>query len=845
MELVYSWLKEYVDVDLPIVDLANALTMLGMEVENVRLVGYPRPGGKNTGVTFHGLEWDPEKFVVARVDEVKAHPNADRLVLCRLFDGKEELTVLTGAPNLYPYKDKGSLAQPLKVAYAREGANLYDGHKPGQELTTLKRLKIRGVESFSMICSEKELGISEEHEGVMILDATAPEGTSLVEYMGDAVFEIAILPNMVHCANVIGVAREVAAYLKKPLKFPDTTLQSKGPSISDKISVEIMNTDLNPRFVVGLLQNVKVQPSPYWVQYRLRLAGMRPINSIVDATNYVMLEAGEPLHAFDYDVLVQRAGGKVPKIITHTAKKGEKLTTLDDVKRELDDFTELVCDSAGALSIAGVMGGLESEVTDQTTNVLLEGASWNFINIRKTIASQRLNSEAAYRFSRNVHPALAETGVRIGLQRMAAWSGGKIAEGLVDVYPNPRIDPIITISESDVERMLGIQLKAKTIAALLERLEFVCTVEKDLIKAQSPAYRTDIGEGVVGKADVIEEVARMFGFDNIPPTRLQAELPPQRGNSSEERDRLTQDTLANLGLQEVISYRLTSPESEQRLYPASSQPDVPSYVEIQNPIAVEKRVLRRSLMASVLEALERNIRQQDRLLFFEIGPVFLPNKDELLPDEPTRLAIALSGLRYPSAWDQNESQRLDFFDLKGLLEALLKALHIKEYTFTADLHPSFHPGKCALLSIGKDQIGWLGELHPKVKENYAFLDAPVLAADLDLDLLYTLSPKDFVASPLTLYPPIIEDLAMIVQEGTTSAEIEKVILSTGGFLLKQVDLFDIFRGEQIGAGNKSMAYRLTYQAPNRTLTDKDVGKLRIRIINLLEKELGAKVRKAD
>ncbi|MDO9545186.1 MAG: phenylalanine--tRNA ligase subunit beta [Pelolinea sp.] len=845
MELVYSWLKEYVDVDLPIVDLAHALTMLGMEVENVRLLGYPKPDGGNTGISFHGLEWDPEKFVVARVDEVMAHPNADRLVLCRLFDGKDELSVLTGAPNLYPYKGKGPLAQPLKVAYAREAAKLYDGHKSGQELTTLKRLKIRGVESFSMICSEKELGISEEHEGVIILDSTAPEGTPLVEYMGDAVFEIAILPNMVHCANVIGVAREVAAYLKKPLKFPDTTLLSKGPSITDKISIKIINADLNPRFVVGLLQGVKAQPSPYWVQYRLQLAGMRPINSIVDATNYVMLEAGEPLHAFDYDVLLKRAGGETPKIITRTARKGEKLTTLDDVERELDDFTELVCDSAGALSIAGVMGGLESEVTDQTTNVLLEGASWNFINIRKTVASQRLNSEASYRFSRNVHPALAETGVRIGLQRMAAWSGGTIAEGLVDEYPTPRVDPIIVISESDVERILGIQLKAKEIAVLLERLDFVCTIENDLVNAQSPAYRTDIGKDVIGKADVIEEVARLFGFENIPPTRLQAELPPQRGNRSEERDRLIQDTLANLGLQEVISYRLTSPESELRLYPAGSEPEVPQYVEIQNPIAVEKRVLRRSLIASVVEALERNIRHQERLLLFEIGPVFLPNKDELLPDEPARLAIALSGLRHPNTWDQKGIQLLDFFDLKGILEALLDALHIKEYVFTADTHPSFHPGKCALLSIGEDQIGWMGELHPKVKENYSFLEAPVLAAEIDLDMLFTLSPKDFVTTPLAAYPPVIEDLAMIVPEGTTSAEIEKVILSTGGILLKQVNLFDIFRGEQIGAGNKSMAYRLTYQAPNRTLTDNDVGKLRIRIINQLEKELGVIVRKAD
>ena len=845
MELVYSWLKEYVDVNLPIVDLAHSLTMLGMEVENVRLVGLPKPEGKNTGITFHGLAWDPEKFVVARVDKVMPHPNADRLVLCQLFDGKEELTVLTGAPNLYPYKGKGQLDQPLKVAYAREGAKLYDGHKPGHVLTTLKRMKIRGVESFSMICSEKELGISEEHEGVIILDDTAPEGSPLVDYMGDAVFEIAILPNMVHCANVIGVAREVAAYLNKPLKFPDTALPVGGTPMKGKISIEIKNNELNPRFVVGLLQGVKAQPSPYWVRYRLQLAGMRPINSIVDATNYVMLEAGEPLHAFDYDILVKRAGGKSPTIITRTPKKGEKLTTLDEIERELDDFTELVCDTSGPLSLAGVMGGLESEVSDQTTNVLLEGASWNFINIRKTVASQRLKSEASYRFARNVHPALAETGVRLGLQRMTAWSGGEIADGLVDIYPTPRVDPIVTISEADVERLLGVHIKAKKIAALLERLEFKCTVNNDLVNAQSPAYRTDIGEAAIGKADVIEEVARLYGFDKIPPTRLQAELPPQRGNAAEERDRLVQDTLASLGLQEIISYRLTNPEAEQRLYPAHSQSETLHYVEIQNPISVDKRVLRRSLLASVLEALERNIRQRERLTLFEIGPVFIPKEEELLPDEPFRLAVALSGLRHPNAWDTETPVNLDFFDLKGIIEALLQALHIDEYTFAINSHASFHPGKCALLTIGKEKIGWLGELHPKVIENYGFLEAPVLAADLDLELLCTFSPKDFIATPLAVYPPIIEDLAMIVSEETLSAEIEKVIYASGGFLLKQVELFDIFRGEQIGEGKKSMAYRLTYQAPNRTLTDKDVGKLRVRIIKQLEKELSAKVRKAD
>ena len=852
MELVYSWLKEYVDINVSLTALGNALTMLGMEVEDVRMVGLPHPEDKTAGITFHGLEWDREKVVVARVDEVMPHPNADRLVLCRLFDGGKEYIVLTGAPNLYEYKGTGPLAKPLKVAYAKEGARLYDGHKPGQELTILKRMSIRGVDSFSMICSEKELGISDEHEGVMLLDSAAPEGTPLADYMGDAVFSIAIMPNMIHCSSVIGIAREVAAYFNKSLRAPDTSLPETGQPITGKAGIQITNPELNPRFVAGLLSGARAQPSPCWVQYRLRLAGMRPINSTVDATNYVMLESGQPLHAFDYDVLLKRAGGKAPDIITRTAQKGETLTTLDGAPHKLDDFTELVCDTAGALSIAGVMGGLESEISDDTQNILLEGAAWNFINIRRTVASQRMHTEAAYRFARNVHPALAELGVRLCLKRMAEWSGGQIAAGLIDEYPKPYQDPLVTISEADVERLLGIQIPAKEVAALLSRLGFECKVSGASVEAKSPSYRTDIAGGVVGKADVIEDVARLYGYDKIPAVRLSDELPPQRGNPAEERDRAFQDALAGLGLQEVVSYRLTSPEAEARLYPPDARPDAQPYVEMQNPIAEDRRVMRRSLLASVLEALERNIRHRERLALFEVGPVFIPADGQLLPNEPARLTIAMSGLRYPTAWDQADGSLIDFYDLKGVVEALLNRLHIKDYTIEAAEHPvgiaehpAFHPGKCALLKAGGEEIGWLGELHPKVKENYHFLPPAVLAADLDMDKLYSLSAGRFESAAVPAYPPVIEDLAVIVSESALNARIVSAIQQAGGFLLKRVDLFDIFRGKQVGAGNKSLAYRLTWQAPNRTLTDQEVGKLREKVIQKLEKELKAKVRQAE
>jgi phenylalanyl-tRNA synthetase beta chain len=417
------------------------------------------------------------------------------------------------------------------------------------------------------------------------------------------------------------------------------------------------------------------------VQSRLRLAGMRPINSLVDATNYVMLEIGQPLHAFDYDVLVQRVGGKAPTIITRPAKPGERLTTLDGVERKLDPFTIMVTDTAGALSLAGVMGGAESEITENTRNVLLEGATWNFVNVRKTITAQRLNSEAAYRYARGIHPALAMEGVQLGLERMAEWSGGQIAAGLVDAYPKPAVDPLVSVRPQDVRRYLGIDLSVREIAELLKKLEFECRIQGETVLAKTPPHRLDIGEGVVGLADVLEEIARMYGYGNIPATRLADTLPPQRNNPSLESEEKVKNILAGLGLQEVIAYRLTTPEREARLRPDNRPQDDLPYVRLQNPITPERVVMRHSLLASVLEILERNIRLRERLALFEVGPVFIPQAGQELPNEPARLAIALSGLRGVPAWDKTETDNMDFFDLKGILEALLAEIHLPELTF--------------------------------------------------------------------------------------------------------------------------------------------------------------------
>lgn len=843
MKLVLSWLKEFVDIDCSIEELAHTMTMIGLEVESIQLIGLPKPEGDHLENVYTGLTWEKDKVVVAEVTEVMPHPNADRLVLCKLNDGQGEQTVLTGAPNLYEYKGKGPLSKPLKVAYAREGTTLYDGHQPGKVLATLKRMKIRGVESSSMICSEKELGISEEHEGVIILDDDAPVGTALVDYMGDAVIEVAILPNMVRDACMLGAAREIAAATNKPLRHPQPKLQGTGSKIEGEVKIDITDPDLNPRFVFGMVRNATAQSSPYWVQKRLRLAGMRPINSMVDATNYVMLEVGEPLHAFDYEVLKKRAGGKAPTIITRAAKKGEHLTTLDDIDRELNDFTILVTDTAGPLALAGVMGGLESEITDSTTTILLEGASWNFINTRRTVSAQKLPSEAGYRFSRNIHPALSKLGVELCLSRIAEWSGGEIASGLVDAYPQPYKDPTIKISPEDVMHLIGISLSVQDIADLLTRLEFICKVEGDHVSVQCPPHRTDIGEGTTGKADLMEEITRLYGYEHIPSCLIADELPPQQANKQTEFETLIKSILVSIGLQETINYRLTSPEEEACISLEESITPDEEYVELLNPISQDKRVMRSTLIPQMLANLGKNIRNADKIELFEVGPVFLRNGKEILPKEEYHLCIGLTGLEQKKTWNSKEDRKLDFYDLKGIIEALLNALHVEAIVFKPGDHSLFHPGKCAALYCEDQEIGTLGEVHPVIAERYTLEENGALIADINLDLLAKVIPPSFRSKPVSTYPPVLEDLAMIVPEDMPSSEVEAVIRNAGGELLTDVVLFDVFKGDQIGGGKKSLAYNLVFQAYDRTLTDKNVEKTREKIIKALEHQIQAVVRK--
>ncbi len=849
MKVPLSWLREYVDVDQGPEALARALTFAGLEVEGLHFVGVPLPeSAPEAKVT--GLAWDRDAVVVGDLLEVEAHPDAERLVVARVEAGGGVLTTVTGAPNLFPYAGRGPLETPLKVAVATEGATVLDYRQRDPQPRRIERAAIRGVESVCSICSEKELGISDAHEGVIVFDADAPPaGTPLADYAGDLVIDVQITPNMARDACILGVAREVAALTGAALRAPDYEVMAAGPPVEDKIRIEIREPDLNPRFTATLLEGVAIGPSPYWLQRRLRLAGMRPINNIVDVTNYVMLELGQPLHAFDYDVLVERAeraGGEPPTLITRLPGPKEALRTLDltadDPPRRLDDFTILVADRAGALSLGGIMGGEESEVSGRTTRVLLEAAAWNFINIRRTTRSQQIDSEAGYRFSRGVHPEQAARGNLRGIELMRRLAGGTVAAGMVDEYPRPAPAVVVELPLAEIERALGLAIPRAEVERILRALEFGIEPAGDLLRVTVPDHRLDVGEGVVGIADLIEEISRIYGYERIPETQIADSIPPQRGNPELEVEERVRDLLVDLGLQEVITYRLTTPEAETRARPPAAPADERPYVTLENPTSQERRVLRHELLPALLEVAERNARQRPALALFEIGQVFLPRDGDPLPAEPRRLALLLAGEREPRSWDRPAPEPMDFYDLKGVLDALLADLHAGEVRYEPARGVGFHPGRCARLEVAGRSLGLFGEVHPEVRAAYELPYAAVLAAELDFEALAAAIPDRHPIRPLPRYPAVYEDLALVVDEALAAAAVETEIRDAGGELLRAVELFDVYRGEQVAPGKKSLAYRLTYQSDEGTLTDQAVAELRRRILERLGGALGAELR---
>ena len=830
MKVPLSWLKDYVDITVPVEELAERLTLAGLEVANIEQVG---------------AEWDRDTIFVGEILEIKPHPNADRLVLAVVdYGGAEPMTVVTGAPNLQ-VGDSG-----LKAPFGAVGARVINGYAEELEYIRIKPAKIRGVRSEGMVLSEKELGLSDDHTGILLLDEDAPVGTPLADYLGDTVFDFDLTPNLARCFSVIGVAREVAALTDQEVRYPSYETVMEGEPIEGQVKIQIQNPDHCPRFTATLIRDIEIRPSPRWMQRRLMLAGMRPINNIVDVTNYVMLETGQPLHAFDWDILVRRAaesgqpthpatGEAVPTIIMRTAQPGERLTTLDDVERDLQPVDILVTDTAGSLSIAGTMGGAESEVSDETRNVMLEAASWNNISIRRTAGYHKLMSEAAARFGRGVHPAEALRGNMRAIELMRQLAGGTVAQGVVDAYPAPPEPVSVTLSTDDVERGLGMAFERDQIAGILDALEFdVVLLDETRILATTPDHRLDIA----GPHDLVEEVARIFGYDQLPSTLPSDELPPQRTNRALIHEERVRDILVGAGLQEVITYPLLSMEREAALNTGEqANIDPESYITLANPISPERASLRHTLLASLLEITRSNLRFRDRVAVFEVGRVYLPAGDGL-PEEPRRLGIAMTGPRKMAGWLDGSGGWLDFFDLKGAVEVLLERLHVEGAVFEAGRHTALHPGRTATLSIAGEEVGVLGELHPVVRERFDLPNQPVTLAEIDLDVLLRHVEEEGLYTTISRYPAVVQDIALVVDQDVPAAQVRDAIYEAGGALLRQVELFDVYAGEQIADGKKSLAYSLTYQAMDRTLTDEEVAKVQGRIVKRVGAKLGATLR---
>lgn len=826
MRVPISWLKEFVDVPVPVPELADRLTFAGLEVAAVERIGLPGSA----------LPWDRERLLVGRIREVTAHPNADRLVLATVEYGPDRVkTVVTGATNL-TVGDSGQ-----KVAFALEGARLWDAYAETRQTLTLKGRKVRGVYSDGMVCSERELGLSEAHEGILLLDDDAPVGTPLADYLGDEVLELEILPNMARCLSVLGVAREVAALTVGRARVPQPTMLAEGEPISGKVHVTIADPALSARYTATLITGVRIGPSPGWLQRRLRLAGVRPINNVVDATNYVMLEWGQPLHAFDYDVLVRRAKG-VPEITVRPARPREILVTLDGVTRTLTPDRLVIADTAGAIAVAGVMGGAETEVTDGTTAILLESANFHFVSIRKTMQALKLPSEASARFGRGVPPAIAEPAAMRATELIRRLAGGTVAAGIVDCYPAPQVPVVVSLSTGDAKRILGMDLAREEMARILTALEFTCEPEGEtVLRVTAPLSRLDIGIGVMGVHDLLEEVARIFGYDRIPVTDLADTLPPQRNNTAVEREDRVRDLLTVTGLQEIVTYRLTTPEREARLAPGAVAGGEPC-VRLANPVSADRTAMRRTLAAGILETMAQNARNRDRLWFFELGPVFLPMSGETLPAEPRRLGIGMAGPAAPASWREQEPARTDFFTLKGVVEALLTGLHLGEVTFDPVSHPLFAPGRSARVAVLGAAVGVLGEIHPDVGAAFDLAVSPVCLAELDLDRLLARMVSGYPVRPVPRFPPVLEDVALVVEEAVPAAALSAAIRAAGGPLLADVRLFDVYRGEQLASGKKSLAFSLAFQAADRTLTDAEVEAEKRRILEAVSRELGALLR---
>lgn len=807
MLVPYKWLKDYVDIKMDPDELAHKLTMAGLEVSSVE-----KPGAGLEGV------------IVGFVQKVEPHPNSDRLSLCQVDIGQEKpLSIVCGAPNV---------AAGQKVPVAVAGTRLPNGQE-------IKKAVIRQVESLGMICSGNELGLDpsllspEEQEGIMVLAGDSVPGASLIEALGldDVIFDVELTPNRADCMSIRNVAREVAAVAGLRLKPLEIKFEEDGTKdIKDMISVEILDPDLCGRYVARMVEGVTIGPSPEWLQTRLKAVGVRPISNIVDVTNFVMMEMGQPLHAFDYRFLEDRA------IIVRRATPGEKIVTLDGQERQLSEDMLVIADRQKPVAIAGVMGGENSEIMEDTSTVLIESANFNMVNIRRTSRKLGLRSESSMRFEKGVNIEGALEAANRAAQLMAELGGGRVVYGVVDNYPRKWTPQNIDLRVGKVNRLLGVDLSADEIAELLSRIELtVCSKKEGVLSVGIPAFRLDLEREI----DLVEEVARIYGYERIPLTIPEGDVGQEKMTWEQTLEKKCKEILVGCGLTEAITFSFMNPRGFDKMMLPLDDP-LRNAVEITNPLSEDQKVMRTSLVPNLLEVAERNAsRKVTDLRIFEFGRVFFPAEGNEKPSErPAIAALAMGSTAGGWKWDKEE---LDFFFLKGVLTELMGQLGISGVKWEPYSRPGLHPGRTAVIIRGSDILGFVGEIHPDVLENYS-LNSRACIFELDFNVLSRLAGKEKTYKPLQRYPSAERDLAVIVPETVSAAELEKTIVEVGGNILGECRLFDVYRGKQVPEGRKSVAYALVYQDPERTLTDEEINMRHSGIKQKLAEKFGAESR---
>lgn len=805
MKISHNWLREYIDLDLPPQKLAEGLSMLGLEVESLESVG---------------SKYD--KFVVGEVLKKEKHPKADKLSVCVVDIGKKQLQIVCGGPNV---------AAGQTVVVGLIGAVVpHNQHDLNAKPFILPKVQIRGVESSGMICSAYELGLGSDAEGILVLDPKAKKGLPLAEYLGltDVIYETEITANRGDWLSHIGVAREAQVLTKKKSKMPTLKLKEGKERTSLAARVTIKDSQACPRYAARVIRNVKIEPSPKWLQDRLESVGVRPINNIVDITNYVLMETGHPLHAFDYD----KVGGH--HIIVRKAKKGERFVTLDEKERALDSETLLICDNEKPIAIAGVMGGMNSEISDATTNVLLESAYFDPKNIRKTSKLLGLSTEASQRFERSSDIEMVLYAINRSVQMMAEIAGGEVLKGVIDIYPTKVRKKTLILRISRINKILGTTLRISDVRKLLSNLNFICaSSDRDSLRITVPSYRND----VVSEIDLIEEVARTYGYDKIE-TKTKGSLVFSGVSGKREFIDEVRDYFVGAGFCECMTNSFIS-KKEDELCGGSG-------IEVLNPVSAELTRLRTSLIPGMLNTIQNNIfKSQENLRLFEIGRVYhrISGKEgDPLSSfaEHDKIIIVMTGHFAPHQYG-NSVRKVDRLDISGEVEAFLTKFFLDKYCFICyDTHRPLSVGDIDI-EINGTYVGYLGQIRKDVL-NFFDIDQDVYICEVDLGISRNFLPKERKFSSLPKFPVVERDLAFVVDGDVTFGKLRDAILSVSSQLLKRVTLFDVFAGDQIGTGKKSLAIALEFRSDERTLTDSEIQQLMLKVIGAAKEKCGATLR---